>query len=263
MLSMTSQATNQIGFLPSSVGGIGNPATAKVDGPGAKPSPLKLSMRYQSRIVQPGESVFFQGDSLTDIYLLERGWAFRHQVLEDGRRQIIDFVLPGDIIGFGKTPIMSSGVEALTSCVFASFSRSELNAGFSADPALSLDMLQSLSASQDRAYEHLTNVGRRTARERVANLLLELVQRIHQGQPATSRLQMSLPVGQSHLADALGLSGETVCRSLADLRKQRILVLRSGRLDVLDLEALAEEAGVTLAEDTCSCHEVKSKALRA
>jgi CRP-like cAMP-binding protein len=263
MLSMTNQPSSQVGFLPPHISVPGGQTITKMDATAAKPNPLKSSLRCQSRVVQPGESVFFQGDRLTDIYLLERGWAFRHQMLEDGRRQIIDFILPGDVIGFGKTPVMLSGVEALTPCVFASFSRGEFNAGLAADPALSLDMLQTLSASQDRAYEHLTNVGRRTARERVANLLLELVQRIHHGQPTALRLQMTLPVGQAHLADALGLSGETVCRSLADLRKQRIVVLRSGRLDVLDFDALAEEAGVVLAEEAYGYHPVKIEPMRA
>jgi CRP/FNR family transcriptional regulator len=113
-------------------------------------------------------------------------------------------------------------------------------------PVLALRFVELLAGAEARAFEHLTNVGRRSARERVANLLVELLMRAHQLNPASQEPRMTLPLMQPHIADALGLASETVCRSLAAMRKDGIVVLRAQKLDVLDIDRLTGEAGVEL-----------------
>jgi len=117
------------------------------------------------------------------------------------------------------------------------------------EPGLAMEVMQSICASQSRAFDHLTNIGRRTAKERVAYLLLELVQRLNRKTPGHAAQQFGLPFAQAHFADALGLSSETVCRCLSDFKSKKILVLQRGRLDLFDIEALAEEAGTMLDEE--------------
>ena len=69
-------------------------------------------------------------------------------------------------------------------------------------------------------------------------------------EPAGSTARMTLPLMQPHIADALGLASETVCRTLAAMRKDGVLVLRAQKLEVLDIDRLAEEAGIELDEAT-------------
>jgi CRP/FNR family transcriptional regulator, anaerobic regulatory protein len=202
--------------------------------------------RPSCRTLQPGESLYFQGDECRNIYLLLDGWAFRHQGLEDGRRQILDFALPGGAFGLTGTGVMTHSLEALTPCTFSAFGRDSLCELLQQVPVLALRFVELLADAQTRAFEHLTNVGRRSARERVANLLMELIMRSHHGVPGGERARMVLPLMQPHIADALGLASETVCRALSAMRKDGIVVLRAQKLEVLDIEQLASEAGMEL-----------------
>lgn len=200
--------------------------------------------RPSFRSLRPGESLYFQGDEGRNVYLLHDGWAFRHQSLEDGRRQILDFGLPGAVFGFPGSGVMSHSVEALNHCTFSVFSRDKLMGLLTQVPALGIRFIEAMAGAEARAFEHLTSVGRRTARERVANLLMELLLRARRTTPANGPTRMTLPLMQPHIADALGLASETVCRTLAAMRKDGILVLRAQKLEVLDMDRLAQEAGI-------------------
>jgi CRP/FNR family transcriptional regulator len=204
--------------------------------------------RPSFRTLAVGETLYFQGDESRYIYLLLDGWAFRHQTLEDGRRQILDFALSGAVFGFPATNILTHGVEALTPCTFSVFTRDNLFDLLQRVPVLGLRFIEIMAAAEARAYEHLTSVGRRSARERVANLLMEMLLRARRGDPADGTTRMTLPLMQPHVADALGLASETVCRTLAAMRRDGVLVLRAQKLEVLDIDRLAEEAGINLDE---------------
>lgn len=226
-------------------------------GPQALPATLAVGLsaydllrveaaRPSFRVLKAGESLYFQGDACRNVYLLLDGWAFRHQSLEDGRRQILDFALPGSVFGLAGGSMTTHGVEALTPCRFSVFGRENLSSLMQQVPILALRFIELLAGAEARVFEHLTNVGRRSARERVANLMYELLMRARQQSAAGHTPRMTLPLMQPHIADALGLASETVCRTLAAMRKDGIVVLRAQKLDVLDIGRLAAEAGVTL-----------------
>jgi CRP-like cAMP-binding protein len=200
--------------------------------------------RPSFRTLKAGETLYFQGDRCRYVYLLLDGWAFRHKSLEDGRRQILDFALPGSVVGFPGTGFMGHSVESLTPCTFSVFTRESLFDLLQRVPALSVRFMELMASAESRAYEHLTSVGRRTARERVANLLAELVQRTRRPGQAIGATRISVPLMQPHIADALGLASETVCRSLAAMRKDGVIVLRSGKLEILSFDRLLREAGM-------------------
>jgi CRP-like cAMP-binding protein len=202
--------------------------------------------RPSFRALAAGESLYFQGDESRYVYLLLDGWAFRHQNLEDGRRQILDFALSGAVFGFPTADTQTHGVEALTPCTFSVFSRDHLFDLLQRIPMLGLRFIETMASAEARAYEHLTSVGRRTARERVAHLLMELLLRVRRVQAAGGGARMTLPLMQPHIADALGLASETVCRTLAAMRRDGVLVLRAHRLEVLDIARLAAEASIDL-----------------
>jgi CRP-like cAMP-binding protein len=209
--------------------------------------------RPSFRTLRAGESLYFQGDESRYVYLLFDGWAFRHQSLADGRRQILDFALAGAVFGFPAVSTLTHGVEALTPCTFSVFTRDNLFDLLQRVPVLGLRFIEIMAGAEARAYEHLTSVGRRTARERVANLLMELLLRSRRLESAAGKTRMVLPLMQPHIADALGLASETVCRTLAAMRRDGVLVLRAQKLEVLDVSRLAEEAGIDL--DETMAHE--------
>ncbi|HWA47324.1 MAG TPA: Crp/Fnr family transcriptional regulator [Dongiaceae bacterium] len=202
----------------------------------------------QIRSLKTGESLFLQGDMVRWVWVLREGWAFRYQTLEDGRRQIVDFLLPGDILGIGRSSQMPYGVEALSPCAWVTQSREAFLARLAQEPALGLKLVDMLSAGQVRAFEQMTSVGRRTARERVAHLLLDLAKRA-QTAAGKERLEVTMPLMLSHIGDALGLATETVCRCLAELKRAGILVFSAGRLEILDLEGLSDLVGLIVEDD--------------
>jgi CRP/FNR family transcriptional regulator len=203
----------------------------------------------QSRILKTGESLFLQGDKVRWIWMLREGWAFRYQSLEDGRRQIVDFVLPGDVLGIGTSSQMPYGVEALSPCTWVTMSRESFLARLTQEPALSVKLVNMLSAGQVRAFEQMTSVGRRTARERVAHLLLDLARRAQTSAADGERFEVTMPLMLSHIGDALGLATETVCRCLGELKRAGILVFSAGRLEVLDLDGLSDLVGLIVEDD--------------
>ena len=201
----------------------------------------------QVRALKPGENLFLQGDRIKSVCILREGWAFRYQTLEDGRRQIVDFVLPGDIVvGTGASCQAPYGVEALAPCTWITMSRERFLERFLNEPALSMKLVDMLSAGQVRAYEQMTSVGRRTARERVAHLVLDLARRVQRTAADCERVEITMPLMLSHIGDALGLATETVCRCLSELKRAGILVFGAGRLEILDLDGLADLAGLVI-----------------
>ena len=111
--------------------------TAPITVPQALPSLLARGLTPQDMLrvnaarptfltLEPGESLYYQGDDCHNIYLLLDGWAFRHQILEDGRRQILDFALPGVVFGLPGSGVMTHSLETLTNCTFSVFTRERL-----------------------------------------------------------------------------------------------------------------------------------------
>ena len=196
----------------------------------------------QTRALKAGGNLFMQGDEVRSISVLQDGWAFRYQCLEDGRRQIVDFVLPGDVIGIDSSRQVSYGVEALSSCSWIVISRESFFGSLRDRPALSMKLVDMLSTAQIRAFEQMTSVGRRTARERVAHLLLDLARRVQRSDAACEGVKIAMPLMLSHIGDALGLATETVCRCLGELKRAGILVFSNGRLEILDLDGLSDLA---------------------
>lgn len=198
--------------------------------------------------LQVGQCLYEQGDHSDFVYLLIDGWAFRYRTLNDGRRQIVDFALPGALLGFGPGRLVSHGVEARTVCDLCVIPRARFDELLLRVPALAFRLIQTLAQNEAIALERLMTIGRLSARERIAHLLVELVARARQaGLRVTERSFTSggftLPLTQTHIADATGLTSVHVCRTLAELRKDGVVLLRTGKLQILDIRQLIAEAG--------------------
>lgn len=225
------------------------PATAF--GVSPRPQPRALVHKYAqalSKALAPGQDLYRQGEQNSHVYVLLEGWAFRHQGLPDGRRQILDFLLPGSILGLAGRGVSTHGVEALTACSIAVLPRRAIVDWLQADPCSALELLEQLIENEARSFDHMTSLGRRSARERIAALMVELCGRVRAGSRVSPSGVITLPLKQTHIADALGLTNEHVCRTLKAMRTDGIMSLHEGQLHILDIAALAEAAGIEIEE---------------
>lgn len=192
--------------------------------------------------VDAGATILVEGSHSAHLFTVLSGWAFRYKVLEDGRRQILNYVMPGDLLGLQGTIMgeMQHSVEALSPVTLCVFERDKLMTLYNRHASLAFDLTW-IAAQEERILdEHLLSVGRRSALERAAYLLAYLHQR-------ASALQLfngktSLPVTQQHIADTLGLSIVHTNKTLKKLSERGLIRWQERGCDVLDGQGLADLA---------------------
>ena len=222
---------------------------ARIDGlcQSCAPETLRVIAGYKSgdREFRAGQDLFSLGDPCDSIYNLVSGWVFRYNLLEDGRRQILDFVLPGAVLGFhpARGAMATFGAQALTDVVACVIPHKALEPLAMKHPKIGLRLAWLVSRERSLAFDHLTSVGRHSARERVAHLLLELFLRYRAQWPGNRIEEMNLPLTQEHIGDATGLTFVHVNRVLRDLREDGIVEFHYRRLRILDPDKLVDVAG--------------------
>jgi CRP-like cAMP-binding protein len=202
--------------------------------------------QWSLRTLDSGVTLFDQGDDCQSVTVLISGWALRQQNLPDGKRQILDFVLPGSLLGFSSSARNSYGIETVTPCVVVSLPLRQFYTLLSRVPALAIRVAEIVAESEVRAYTHVTNLGRRSAKERVASFIVQMMQRMADIGSHSSPYQFELPITQVAIADALGLSNEHVCRTLSKLTADGRIRMKGHRITVLDPKALMRDACIDL-----------------
>ena len=209
---------------------------------------LRLATRYKSaaREIKAGSDLFSLGEKGDAIYALVEGWAALYNLLEDGRRQVLQFALPGAVLAFApaRSALMTYSAQALTDTVVCAITHEDLGRLARECPEIGLRLAALISWDRSLAYDHLSSVGRRSARERVAHLLLELFIRYRMRWPGHRIEEMHLPLTQEHIGDATGLTGVHVNRVLRDLRTDGIVEFHYRRLRILNPDKLVDAAGV-------------------
>ena len=188
----------------------------------------------------PRTDLLQQGERFRDVRIMRDGWAIRHKALPDGRRQVVNFVLPGDIIGMYCTLFEAAdhSVTTLTAVEVASFPPERIGELFRSFPRLAAALAWSGAREEAIVAERLLSLGRRTALERTAHLIVELLRRLSIVNMATDG-HFVLPVTQEILADALGLSIVHINRTLRRLRDSGLIELNGQRITVNDVRQLA------------------------
>lgn len=202
-------------------------------------------IKLGNREYPAGADFLRQGEPQREVITLLQGWAMRYSLLDDGSRQIIDFCLPGAFIGFqpdGDSP-KGYAAQAITDIKVCALPQKGLMDMMSATPSMAVRLACIAYRDQVSMARHLTNVGRRMARGRVANLLMELFVRVRMRSAAAASESVTLPLTQELIGDALGLTSVHVNRTLRGLREDKIVSLKGGTLRILDPDRLAEEAG--------------------
>ena len=169
-----------------------------------------------------GTHVFHEGDRVEYIYQVVSGVVRLTRLLEDGRRQIIAFGFPGDVVGFPSNGDHHTDCETLTPVELQPYRLSHHETCRS-DPEFGSGLLQAALQEIAAMHDHFMMLGRKSASEKVASFLAVLANRV--GEPVGQYTQVTLPMSRADIADFLGLTTETVSRAFSQLRKSRVIAL--------------------------------------
>ncbi len=189
--------------------------------------------------------LFLEGTSSAHLYTVLSGWAFRYKQLPDGRRQILNYCSPGDFIGLQGSVMqeMQHSIEALSDMVLCVFQREGLWRLFETHAGLSFDVTWLAARSEQILDQQLLSIGRRSAIERCAHLMLHLTQRAECIGLVKSPNKVRIPITQQHIADTLGLSLVHTNRTMGRLIRDRIIRWKEQEFEILNRKRLAELAG--------------------
>jgi CRP-like cAMP-binding protein len=209
-----------------------------------------LSFKSGELGLEAGNTIFVEGTNSPYLYTVLSGWAFKYKTLEDGRRQVLNFALPGDLMGLQASIFDSIGhsVEALTDVVLCVFPREKLWALFEKHTGLAFDVTWLAAREESILGDYLVSVGQRSATERVAFILLHLFERARQSGLARGNV-VTFPFTQEHLADAVGFSLVHTNKTLKRLRATGCFKWNDSTFEMLDLEKMRELAGHAVPED--------------
>jgi CRP-like cAMP-binding protein len=197
----------------------------------------------RQRTVKRHADLSIDGQTDPSIFFLHEGWGARYKLFPDGRRQILMFVLAGDIVGMNQL-LVDTATESLATMTEMRLSQVPQDAVIDVmrqRHGLALALWRSVEQEHAILAEHLASLGRRGALQRTAHLLLELRQRLlatGEGSPT----EFECPLTQYELADALGLTAIHVNRVIRHLRQQALASIEHRRVTIHDAEALAAVA---------------------
>jgi CRP-like cAMP-binding protein len=212
------------------------------DGPGLDEV---QGIRNGTRVLPHGATIHAEGDPVTQAYTLFDGYAIRYRMLPSGQRQVLQFVLAGDLLyHLGDGPqLWPDAAEVVDHAVLCALSAQGLQRLFDEQIEVAHKIAMIRESEKRLLEEHIMDMGQRSALEGVARLLLELfLQERQRGRFAGPHCH--LPFRQHDIGDALGLSSVHVSRVLAELREAGLLTLRDRQLTIPDVHRLADRLGV-------------------
>jgi CRP/FNR family transcriptional regulator, anaerobic regulatory protein len=198
------------------------------------------------RSFQAGQPIIWAGDRMEFVGSVVSGIATLTQTMEDGRRQMVGLLLPSDFVGRPGRATAAFDVTATTDLVMCCFRKKPFEDLMSSTPHIAQRLLEMTLDELDAAREWMLLLGRKTAREKIASLVLIIARRdaalyLRRGGGKTA---IDLPLTREEMADYLGLTLETVSRQISALRKDGVIELEGNRhVRIPDMDRLMEEAG--------------------
>ncbi|MEW9920953.1 helix-turn-helix domain-containing protein [Marimonas sp. MJW-29] len=171
-----------------------------------------------------GSYLFFEGDPVDWLFQVKTGVLRLTRLLEDGRRQVIAFGYPGDIVGFPSGGYHHTDCDVLVDATLQPYRRTALESG-DGDPELHRALLQAALREISAMQDHFMMLGRKSAVEKVASFLCVLADRV--GDACGVDCKIDLPMRRGDIADFLGLTTETVSRTLTQLRKRGVIAVEN------------------------------------
>jgi len=211
-------------------------------------SVLEKTLAQKTRGIRKGATLKAEGDRSQHRFCVKKGWLAASKSLQDGGRQILEFILPGETYdptgADGRTSFVQ--IEALCDAVVVAIDTTTWARLLQENPDLWNYERLMANALQARRSEHMLRLGKASAETRIAYVLLELFLRVTDGEAARKRA-FHVPLGQQQLGDFAGLSSVHVCRTLRRLSRQGV-VTTGDHMDICvhDLSTLEDLAGVDL-----------------
>jgi CRP-like cAMP-binding protein len=202
--------------------------------------PVISAIGWDIRNVRRRQAILTEGAKSQAVYFVVEGFLIRYRILRDGQRQIVDLALPGDFTGvpscFYNDALYT--IKALTNATVATVPVERLVALFATQPRLAAKIFWAFSRESAILAEHLVAVGRRSADERIAHFLMELLTRLQKIGLADEN-SYELPLSQDVIGDALGLSLAYVNRVLRRLADEGLVTIKDQKVVINDVEELS------------------------
>ena len=210
-----------------------------------------MEVAKQYRDFSSGERIVWAGGEMEFVASVVTGMATLSQTMVDGRTQMVGLLLPSDFLGRPGRCVAPYDVTAASDLTLCCFRRKPFEAMMRRSPQIGQRLLEMTMDELDAAREWMLVLGRKTAREKIASLLLSLCRRVavQERTSAAHGAVLDLPLTREAMADYLGLTLETVSRQITALKRDGVIVLAGMRkVRIADLDVLALEAGAGWSE---------------
>lgn len=195
----------------------------------------------QLRRVEVKEFLFAEGDTISHVYRIETGALALFRVLADGRRQVMGFAYPGDIVGLGIDDEYTMSAQAVKPTRVRCLSMASLRQSAAGDPQLGFKLYEAMARELAATRDLMLTTGQRSAVERVAGFLLAFSRRNQRNGQDPSNIE--LPMTRTDIGDFLGLTIETVSRTFTKLKLMRLIELPiCNQVKLLDIDQLEDLA---------------------
>ena len=193
------------------------------------------------RRVEAKEFVFAEGDPTTHVFRVETGAVALYKVLADGRRQVVGFAYPGDLIGLGAQGEHVMNAQAIKPTRLRCLPIAMLHRTAARDAALGFKLYEALARELAATRDLMLTTGQRSAAERVVSFLLAFSRRSERNGQSASEFE--LPMTRADIGDFLGLTIETVSRTFTKLKSLGLIELpQSNRVKLVDIDELESVA---------------------
>ena len=172
------------------------------------------------------QEIYAEGDPATAYFKVVSGVVRTCKILSDGRRQIDAFHVAGEIFGIERGDLYHFSAEAVGEVTVLAYRRCSLDVLAAGDVSLARQVVDNALISLQRAQQHLILLGRRSATEKVATFLLDMAERVRHD-------TIELPMSRSDIADYLGLTIETVSRTLTQFERDGVISFSTARRNIL------------------------------
>jgi CRP/FNR family transcriptional regulator, anaerobic regulatory protein len=196
----------------------------------------QLSSRSRPLTLDRRKTLFHQGDETHNVYVVTSGSLRLYQMLADGRRQVIGFAVPGDLLGFPLADRNDYSADALDSVYLCQFSRQDFTQFISQHANLMSALLSVTYDELRRAREQMALLTQKNAERKMAQFLLGFRARQNRIEGETAILPVRIP--QADIGDFLGLTIETVNRMLARFMREKTILVTDTGIELLDLPRL-------------------------
>lgn len=201
---------------------------------------FEYDLQGEPKHIRKNKDIVVAGKHYETLFVNHDGWLLRYKILHNGDRQILDFILPGQIFGLQaclfKTSLYS--VATITEASLSAISLDAIDRVFERTPTLAKALFWSALCESAIVAEHLIDTGRRSAYERVSHLLLELFVRLKLT-GLTDNMSFDMPLTQELIGGALGLTTVHVNRTFRSLREDKLISIDGKCVTILDFDALS------------------------